>query len=108
MAGNTSDRWASEPELERAAATTLAGSNGPGETSRPSSSATNTRSSRPWPDTLPPPSASATSSDVQPSSAPRCHQSDGYPEGSFSAHWRTVGTGQVLSRNRRVVSRNSS
>ena len=98
----------SEPDSDSAAATTLVGTSGPGETRRPISSATSTRSSSPCPETLPPPCSSDTSSDVQPSSAPRRHQSSGKPAGCFSAHSRTVESGQVLSRYLRVVSLSSS
>ena len=69
------------------------GSRGPGETQLPISSATRVRSTRPWPDTLPPPSSSGTSSEVHPSSAPCRHHAAGKPAGSFSAHSRTVGSG---------------
>ena len=55
---------------QRAAATTLVGTSGPGAAWRPNSWATRVRSTRPSPEMEPPPCSSATSSEVQPSSAP--------------------------------------
>ena len=69
--GSTSARSSAEPPAATAAATMLMGPSGPGDTRRPISSATITRSSRPSPLRLPPPSDSGTRSDVHPSSAPR-------------------------------------
>ncbi len=69
--GSTSAFCSDEPVRPRAPATTLTGTSGPGATTRPISSATSTRSSTPCSENEPPPSASGTSSDVQPSCAPR-------------------------------------
>ena len=54
-----------------AAATTLVVVKGPGAAAQPISWAITARSTTPRPLTLPPPWASSTSSEVQPSSAPR-------------------------------------
>ena len=71
--GSTSAFWSGEPTRPSAPATTLTGTRGPGATTRPISSATSTRSSRPCSENEPPPSASGTSSEVQPSCAPCAH-----------------------------------
>ena len=57
----------------------------------------------PAPLRLPPPSASGTSSDVHPSSAPRAHQLRSKPS-AVSASARTAVSGASCSRNLRVVS----
>ena len=67
----SSSPWAPAPAPLTAAATTLVVDSGPGAAWRPNSWATTDRSSRPSPLIEPPPSSSATSNDVQPSSAPR-------------------------------------
>ena len=73
-----------------AAATTFTPSSGPGETSRPISSATMQVSTRPSPEMLSPPASGATVIEFQPSSLPR----------------RRV-SGISFSRNSLVVERNS-
>ncbi len=90
---------------DSAMATTFTGTRGPGETSRPISSATIAMSTIPFPEMLSPPIAAATSIDVQPSSAPRRHHSRSKPTGP-AASSRTTASGVSFSRKSLVVSRN--
>ena len=69
--GSTAAFCSAEPACDTAWATTFTGTSGPGATSLPISSATSTRSSSPCSENEPPPSASDTSIEVHPSSAPR-------------------------------------
>ena len=105
--GSTAAFCSGEPEPARAEATTFTGTSGPGVTMRPISSATSTRSSSPCSLRLPPPSASGTSIEVQPSSAPRRHHRRSKPAGSCSSA-RTAGSGHSAARNLRVVPRKNS
>ncbi len=99
--------WLDPPARDRAPATTLVGTSGPGDTNWPTSSATRPRSASPPPETEPPPCSSATSMETHPSSAPRRHHARSNPPGCSSAIRRTTSSGQVSSRNLRVVSWNS-
>ena len=106
-AGSTSDCCWSLPERTSAVATTLHGRSGPGATCAPNAWATRARSDGPFPLTLPPPSSSGTSSEVQPSSAP-WRQKSGSKPASSARNSRTLGSGHSLPRNFRVVSRKNS
>ena len=77
--GRRSACCAGVPERASAAATTLTGRSGPGATCAPKISASAARSVTPAPVIAPPPNAAGTSSEVQPSSAPRRQKSRSKP-----------------------------
>ena len=79
-----------------ASATTLRGHQRSGRDEAPHLSATIARSTTPSPEMLPPPSSSGTSSDAQPSSAPRAHQAAVEPVG-------IVGEGAHLGERRLLL-----
>ncbi len=105
-AARSTSGWAGS-RRDSAAATTLVGSSGPGAACAPNSCATRLRSTIPWPLIEPPPASSVTSSDVQPSSAPRDHTPRSKPSTSLRSRRISAG-GANWSRNLAVVSRKNS
>ena len=95
----------SRPSARAASVATIADEKyGPGNTARPISSCTTTASMIPRPS---PPSASGTSSPVQPRSTIARHSSGVIPASSCSAMRRTYSFGASAARNARTASRSA-
>ncbi len=96
------------PASPSAAATTFAGSSGPGAACRPNSWAMTDKSTRPRPLMLPPPASSLTSRDVQPSLGAAPPVAASQSAGIVAAIRCSSSAGTWSARNLAVVSRKNS